>query len=414
MLENPLESHFIFIAPYNPTEVLGNPPPRLLHQSNSTVKPVGQTPNHEELNTRPWPQIKNILENSHFREMLESNTMASVSEKLDGSNISFNSLGDVASRRCVLLRSATKEQLCSYRFGGQSLEHLIRPMACCKKLSSEVFAKFFPLLKVIVTVYGEFIQEGTASSKADKFKYQNRGFERANVYAFGVGISFEEELTKDEIEKARNVLSEKGFSALLHSGGTEGKGHFCILILNIKLVNLLQNFGFQTLRTQEMPLASVFQTFRTCLLGRDVIEGVVITIPSEGRIYKWKGVEDSFSPQRLKALKNLKKTLADWPAVIGPIIETVENALRIQMEVKQEQMYLKNLKKALKSAQSKYPTAQEYIAKSNDTKEKSLQRYALMISNDIKEDAEGDENFAKAIERFVHDNVVVPTRKSFI
>lgn len=395
----PPESHMQKSSPST-----GEPKLKEEERSNSSVSRTA-----EAANQHPWPQIKNILENSTLLNMLQTNAMATVAEKLDGSNLSINSNGDVSSRRCLLLQSATEPQLCSFRFAGNTLENLVRPIRCCKKMK-EHFSSYFPFLNPLVIVYGEFLQEGTATCKADKFRYRDRGFQKGHLYAFGVGITFAEKLTKEDIDKVNVCLREKGFSSKVHSGGNGGEeNYYCILILNRRLVELLHEFEFLTLQVEEMPLVDVFRTFETSLLKKDTVEGVVITVPSEGKKYKWKGIEDSFSPQKLAALESVKETLRDWPAVVGPLVRVVENALKVQMEVKKEQLHVKNLKKALKSAQSKYPTLQEYYAaavaaKSNESKESILKRYGDKIKTEMKSDTEGDKEFIDNVDEFVDTN----------
>ena len=148
-----LKSHAIFDSPFNPG-ILGEQQqrqevsPTLSPPRTKTPKKSSKNEGKEELNPRPWPQITNILDvDGDLLQLLEAEAVAVTSEKLDGSNISINSKGDIFSRRRLLLRSATAQRLAGTRFGGNTMENLVMPLARCRKMAAN-FAKYFPFLNL--------------------------------------------------------------------------------------------------------------------------------------------------------------------------------------------------------------------------------------------------------------------------
>ncbi len=108
-----------------------------------------------------WPQILGVLSVTsvdQVQTLLKTNPMATVTEKLDGSNLCVSSENWVASRRRVILDNPTEEELKKYKFCGESLSSLSLVFPKLNVLAEEV-RKHFPGLELEVLLYGEWIQK---------------------------------------------------------------------------------------------------------------------------------------------------------------------------------------------------------------------------------------------------------------
>ena len=90
-----------------------------------------------------------------------------VSEKLDGSNLSVSSSGVISSRRKIILVNPSNDELKNTKFAGEPLTSLQKIMKTCQILA-ENFQKNLRF-NFDVTIFGEWLQSGTASTKEDKF-----------------------------------------------------------------------------------------------------------------------------------------------------------------------------------------------------------------------------------------------------
>ena len=116
--------------------------------------------------------------------------------------------GIVSSRRKIMLRSPSNDELCTTKFCGIPLGNYIwnslqnvRLLAqyICTKLqdvsdieSNGTKASHGKLDELLdLYVYGEWIHRNcqTSDSKVDKYNYKKRGLVPGHLYAFGVGIA---------------------------------------------------------------------------------------------------------------------------------------------------------------------------------------------------------------------------------
>ncbi|EFX63523.1 hypothetical protein DAPPUDRAFT_119140 [Daphnia pulex] len=131
-------------------------------------------------------------------ELINKNGMYYVSEKLDGSNMAVSTEGYIASRHKII---ATTDQVT--KFQSLSLEHVIPLFDAVNELHSQLKTIFFPHYNFKVIVYGEFMPNGTASSKYDIYNYVERGYQPGRFYAFGIGLVFDAitENVKADVER---------------------------------------------------------------------------------------------------------------------------------------------------------------------------------------------------------------------
>ena len=290
-------------------------------------KPMKEKP---RMNSRPWPKIENVVEFESLKDALSENVI--VSEKLDGSNLSVSSDSIVASRRVEIARKG--ENLQDINFGGQSLKNIEKVIN-----GAEAIKRSLSFLDkgAIVTVYGEFLISGTATSKSDKFNYIPRGYQPGHFYAFGLGIH-----NCSDFAQVKHDLIQREFILMETPCNTE-----CIVALNSKLHELLSKNGIWTIPYMEMDLISVFTQIKDLLL-KDEIEGVVINI--NGKSVKWKSRE-IHSKSRLEKLEKICKDLSG--SKFEFVSEILSNVANFQSNLKAK------ISTAFESAMSKFPQFQE-------------------------------------------------------
>ena len=82
--------------------------------------------------------------------------------------------GVIASRRKIIAVNPTLEELNKTKFAGEPLTSLDPLLKTCQTLTQTHFQNILKF-DFDVTIFGEWIQCGTATSKEDKFFYINRG-----------------------------------------------------------------------------------------------------------------------------------------------------------------------------------------------------------------------------------------------
>ena len=258
--------------------------------------------NKNEMNTKvsdddQWPKTQNFINvNNDVAELLDENPYVFVSEKLDGSNLSISSSGVIASRRKILLRDASEENLKKTEFMHSTLISVINVVQAMKALKKE----FLELLclpnshNFDLTIYGEWILQGTSHGKEDIFKYNERNIKTGHFYGFGLRISLWNQcLDGNAIWKIQNILRSKGFviqnSDILRKRKNETRKKDIVIFMNESLKQLFDRYKIATVPVypRAMKLNEVFQKFCSELLEKK-FEGFIITFPSKGNILKWK------------------------------------------------------------------------------------------------------------------------------
>ena len=90
-----------------------------------------------------------------------------------------------------------------------------------------------------------------------------------------------------------------------------------------------------------MPLVDVFPSFAELLWTNNIVEGVVI-VTGSGKIFKWKGVEETFSKERAANFLELGRQIGDmWPLAWQAIKAVGKFALSKQVRIS---MLLPNVK----------------------------------------------------------------------
>lgn len=110
-----------------------------------------------------WPQIPGVLSvatTELIQDLLVRNPTVTVTEKLDGSNLSLSSEGWVASRRRIILENPTQAVLNKTKFCGVALSSLGEVLTKLKNLSEDVKV-YFDGQDLEVLLYGEWIQKVT-------------------------------------------------------------------------------------------------------------------------------------------------------------------------------------------------------------------------------------------------------------
>ena len=138
-----------------------------------------------------------------------------------------------------------KTNCLSYRFNGMPLQTLLVSMRGVERFRRYLSTEIFPNLDPVVAVYGEFMCNGTATSKSCKFDYFARGYSQGNFYAFGLTVYFERtriSLSRGEMERARKVMAEKtGLAVMMRADPEEG----LLCHMSRKLCELFTRFGLR-------------------------------------------------------------------------------------------------------------------------------------------------------------------------
>ncbi len=343
-------------------------------------------------NLQPWPTIPNLINcGNRLRQLLEEEEVAVVTEKIDGSNLCVHSTGIIATRRTVLGIPNDAEELSKLKFNGLSLEPLGQPLAAAKKIQTDFAEKAFPNLSPHVVVYGEVVQKGTASSKEDKFGYGGRGFKPGHFYAFGLGVHFWEQLNEAEADNAVTVLTDLGFSA--RRCGTD-KSHFLVCILNNRLAGLFKDHDLESIPRKTMKLQDVFPAYKDILMREESLEGVVITCPKSNSMFKWKGREETYSPETTEDFYALPALIGDqWPDALAALVQVGNSVVERQAKVSLSKRLESELAASLISAKTKFPALEDLLGAEERTSQKRKQLvegYVEQIGREMEQDATGE------------------------
>lgn len=310
-----------------------------------------------------WPLTQNIVSESSVPEVhlqISSNPRASVTEKLDGSNVCVSTSGWIASRRQIIIEDINKVDLSKKKFAGLPLTSLKEVYLRLKEAGIEA-AKELTVREVEVLLYGEWLQRGTATSYEDRFDYEIRGFKPGQLYAFGLGFHFgldlEEQEKKDFEEKIRALL---GWGSIQ----TQQPSRFFIVGFNEKLHEFLKSNNIQRVPYIKEDLVSSILTDKSLVyrLKRREVEGFVIT--AENFIAKWKFFEKGDKTSQLGAIAALKAHCTDFnqAEVIKSLEEVcLSSAPEGAVPKPRKKPTSKLFQDTLRSAVSKYPSLEDSL-----------------------------------------------------
>ena len=107
-------------------------------------------------------------------------------------------------------------------------------MNATKKIEEHIFKPILPPnLNFKTVIYGEWIQEGTASDIEDKFNYKNREIEVGHFYAFGVALIMPSSGFTEKVSDLKMMLEKSHFSVVYQE-----KQKFFVLLLNAELIHV--------------------------------------------------------------------------------------------------------------------------------------------------------------------------------
>merc|ERR1711962_1330819 len=328
-----------------------------------------------------WPEIESVyLATDVMIDQLKKSHLALVSEKLDGSNLSVSSSGVIASRRKIIAVNPTLEELNKTKFAGEPLTSLDPLLRTCQTLTQTHFQNILKF-ELDVTIFGEWIQCGTATSKEDKFFYIKRGLEKGQLYAFGLGLTFEgQNLSKEALKKVRKQLGAKGFAPKIIND------NFIVLVLNSDLKHLFDKHNVLSVPVlQTLPLVSIFNKMAEDLL-KHRLEGLIITIPEEGIILKWKGYEDN-DPRRVEAFVDITEVCKVKEA-IEPLDQVLKESILFN-GAGRKRYHDAALDSAFQSARSKFPHLDDILSNfqgNEERKKKIIEGYKFEITEEITKD----------------------------
>ena len=106
--------------------------------------------------------------------------------------------------------------------------------------------------------------------------FQFSGLEKGELYAFGLGLTFEgQNMSSQDLKRVESTLKYKGFAPAIVND-------FIILVLNGELKHLFTYYNVMTVPIlNTLPFVKMFDKMADGLLRHEV-EGFIITIPSKG------------------------------------------------------------------------------------------------------------------------------------
>jgi len=336
-----------------------------------------------------WPSTPNVLSiktTDLIQSQLIRDPLVTVSEKLDGSNVCLSSQGWIASRRVIIVEDLFDEDLSKVKLNNSPLSKLnsfkTKIVDIHDKLKTTLKRSDFQTL-----VYGEWLQNRTATTQQDRFDYKKRGFETSQFYAFGLAVHFNGELSKSENDQMRTVLqTEQGWIF----AANEELPQLHTATLNQRLQAFFKDHNVSTapvLAECSLGFALTNRAFIEDLVKQKV-EGFILT--SDNLMLKWKFVDKVDKTYHIEAL-NVLKSKAQGSSVINVIEALEEVCLNSKSEIKHQpkkkpdkQLY----SKLFKSAETKFPKI-ENVFENLVTKEERAtvqERYRADFKREMKND----------------------------
>ena len=350
--------------------------------------------------TKQWPEIKHVFQSPKLNTFMAKNTVGYVAEKLDGSNLAVTSNGVISSRRNILLKDPSDEELKKFKFSGVTLSKLVGIFEKVLHVKNR-FQEIFPFLEIELILYGELIQKGTATCKEDKFNYRTKGIDQGEFHIFGGGVAFEEKLDSSQIETALKHLKGKGFSVISNKNDLTDKSHLVIL-MNDHFANVLNEHKLgKVIEHKTMTLNEIVDSFKDQMLKNE-IEGVVVNFGDE--ILKWKGLDESYPDIFIDEINELKDKII--PIVFNAFMEVACKARQERDSMRKDKATEILLEKAYKSAMSKVRSLEEQRTE-GELSDKLIDNFETMLEEEMMKDCHFDTDFKKKIKVFIKSKTML-------
>jgi len=344
--------------------------------------------------TKQWPEIKHVFQSQRLESYLSNNSVGYVSEKFDGSNLAVTSNGVISSRRNILLKDPSAEELNKFKFSGVTLSKLVGIFDKVLHIKSR-FQEIFPFLEIELILYGELIQKGTATCKEDKFNYRSRGIDQGEFLIFGGGVAFEEKLDSSQIETALNHLKGKGFSVLANKNDLTDKSHLVILMNSYFATVLKEHNLGKVIEHETMTLFEIVNSFKDHML-KNKIEGIVVNFGNE--ILKWKGLDESYPDIFVEEIHTLQHKIL--PIVFDAFLEVAHKARQERDSMRKDKATEILLEKAYKSAMTKMRSLEEQRTEGEPI-DKLIGKFEKMLEEEMSKDCHFDTEYKKKMKEFI-------------
>jgi len=289
-----------------------------------------------------WPQTQNIVSLSSTEEIfeqLELNQLVSVTEKLDGCNVSISSKGWIASRRRILVENIEQADLNKVKLNRIKLTSLFQDWSKLKELKEEL-DHILDFCNFELIIFGELITEGTATTYEDRFCYDLRDIKTGQLYVFGIAFKFGE-LTQQEQENFKAKTENQLRWNLVH---TCEESKFFVFGFNSDLHVFLRERLFKTVPYIGDDFFNAVlsnQALAEKLKNREV-EGFILTGPN--LILKWKFFEKGQKSSQKLAIEALKTRINE-----ESLIDVVKTLEEVSLSEAPEGREFKPLKKPSQS-----------------------------------------------------------------
>lgn len=306
-----------------------------------------------------WPSTPNVISESSVEDicdLLKENSIVSVTEKLDGCNVSISTQGYIASRRQIICEDIWKTDLNKLKLQGVSLSHLKQVWFKLKEAQEDVKTELeLPSFELLL--YGELILKGTATSIADRYLYKSRGIRLGRLYAFGLAFNFDQELTDQE----KKIFKEKTIELVGNFDiATRSPSKFFIVPFNSKLKQFLQDRLIKTvphLCDDQVKTVLASKKFSDDLIQKR-LEGLILT--TADRIFKWKPKVFGIKGTQLTAIPLLQSKDIDGQlsGVLSSLRDFCTKFSSVERKIELSPHLFSQL---VKSAMTKYPSLQDSL-----------------------------------------------------
>jgi hypothetical protein len=138
-----------------------------------------------------WPNIDSFISPNALESVthhLKQNKIWSLSEKLDGQNVSVSSNGWVASRNRIIGICRDNKSVAHIKWQNTPLDRVNTLYERTLDLKKMFSSRWLQNVDFELVVYGELIVPGSGNSKCDLYGYKKRNFQIGQIFAFAIGL----------------------------------------------------------------------------------------------------------------------------------------------------------------------------------------------------------------------------------
>ena len=232
----------------------------------------------------PFPKMKGFLSENNLVETIEQlkeNKVWSLSEKLDGCNVSVSTNGWFASRNKIV--DDCRNKMISRRvWNNAPLRHVPLVYRHALQLKAALARFFQHVASLHVMLYGELLLPGVSQSHFDVYNYARRNFEPGQIYVFAIGLVL-------PVDTQLPFFLKHGIKVESATAAAAGMEHYVIPVNNYvsKLLDELDITHITPVATDRLSTLLTNSEMVNLLLDRKK-EGLVLSGNNGEGFIKWK------------------------------------------------------------------------------------------------------------------------------